>query len=113
MPKPNAYLARQQAFARQLLSEGVDFGIQQTFDVMTIALHGMGWGKKRLLRLRAAMERILQEYRLAWAHEPESDYRQHILDESLREIFGDDMESFEKRYPQIKQWNYNKRSGNP
>lgn len=104
----NAYLARQREAMMQCVLKGADFGNQQSCDVMCIALHRMGWGKERLLRLRTEMTGVVKEFRLAWGNEPETDYIRHKLDEELRAIFGDDVVEFKDRYPYQKDWDYSK-----
>ena len=111
--KINPYLAKQDEQKQNSFVAGCDITAQQMFDMMCLALHDpeiMGkdvFGPKRLQKVHDAMYELEKKYHEAWMHGPESDWYQEKLDVALREIFGE-IEPFQKRYPLMKKWNYNK-----
>lgn len=101
--------AKQDAFV-----SGCDITAQQMFDMMCLVLHdpevmgkGHTIGAERLKRIHNAMVELESKYHDAWLFTPESDYLQEKLDANLRVIFGI-IKPFSQRYPQCKEWNYNK-----
>ena len=50
----------------------------------------------------------MDEYQLAFTDHAEADYKQEKLDAALREIWGDDLQTFYERYPCIKKIDYTK-----
>jgi hypothetical protein len=113
MAQKNAYLAKIDAAKQEAFVVGCDITAQQMFDLMCIVLNDpdvMGkdvFGADRLRKVRQAMEDAEKMYHLAWLHQPESDYYQEKVDERLRKVLGE-IEPFKKRYPYIREWNYNK-----
>lgn len=111
----NAYLEKQNSMKQDCFVAGCDITAQQMFDMMCLALHDpavMGkdtFGADRLKKVHDAMYEYEGKFREAWMHTEESDYYQEKLDALLREIFGE-VDSFQKRYPLCKKWNYMKRS---
>lgn len=88
---------------------GLDLAYQQTFrqymvDMLMITLHDpeiMGkdtFGKERLKRVLAALDKNYHAYFDALRNQPETDYQRDRLDRALREILGNDLVPFEKRY---------------
>ena len=112
--KPNAFLSKQDELKQRCFVAGCEITAQQMFDMMCLALHDpqiMGkdiFGPNRLKKVHKAMYEFEKQYHDAWVHKEESDYLQEKLDAALREIFGDDLEPFQKRYPLTKEWNYYK-----
>lgn len=84
----NDYIAQRDAIRREFFLAGMELEGQRTV-------------------VRAIQERE-ETYREAFLHNPESDWWQEALDRGLREIFGDRLEPFEKRYPNQKKWDYGK-----
>ena len=115
MKKPNAYLAKQDTIRQQCFVAACDITAQQFFDLMCVVLNDpevMGkdvFGAERLKKLHAAMKDAEMQFEVAWLNQTESDYYQEKLDARLRKIFGE-IEPFRKRYPLMKEWNYNKPS---
>ena len=113
MAKQNPFLAKQEALRQQCFEIACDTTSQQFFDYMCIVLNDpeiMGkdvFGAKRLLKVHEAMKNLDKEFSEAWCGGQESDYYQEKLDEGLRRIFGE-IEPFKKRYPYLKEWDYNK-----
>lgn len=112
MAKNNAFLAKQEEIKQRCFVAGCDITAQQMFDMMCLVLHDpeiMGkdtFGANRLLKVRKAMYELEKQYHEAWVHTEESDYKQEKLDAALREIFGDDLDPFQERYPLTKEWDY-------
>jgi hypothetical protein len=111
----NALLKKIDQAKQDCFVAGCDITAQQMFDMMCLVLNDpeiMGkdvFGAERLKKVHDAMferERIFHD---AWMNNQESDYYQEKLDAALRRIFGE-IEPFSKRYPYLKEWNYNKPS---
>lgn len=113
MGKQNPFLAKQQAMQQKCFEVGCDVTAQQFFDYMCIVLNDpdvMGkdvFGAKRIQKVHDAMKALDKQFSEAWVNSQESDYYQEKLDAALRNIFGE-IEPFNKRYPFMKEWNYNK-----
>lgn len=114
--KQNPYLAKQDEMKQDCFVAGCEITAQQMFDMMCLALHDpavMGkdvFGPNRLKKVHDAMYEYEKRYHDAWVFNEESDYLQEKLDAALREIFGDEVEAFQSRYPLTKKWNYFKRT---
>ena len=67
------------------------------------------FGAERLKKIHDAMTELDKQFGEAWVNSQESDYYQEKLDALLRQIFGE-IKPFNKRYPLIREWNYNKPS---
>ncbi len=110
----NEYLKKLDRVRQECFVAGCEITAQQMVDMMCLVLHDpeiMGkdvFGAKRLRKIHQAMYELESKYHDAWIHNQESDYYQEKLDANLREIFGDSFEPFKKRYPLMKEWNYNK-----
>lgn len=113
MPKPNAFLAKQQAMQQKCFKAGCDTTAQMFFDLLCIVLNDpdvMGkdvFGAKRLHKIHEALKAADKRFDEAFVNSQESDYYQEKLDAELRKIFGE-IDPFNKRYPYLKEWNYNK-----
>lgn len=111
--KPNAYLAKQQAMQQKCFEVGCDTTAQQFFDFLCIVLNDpdiMGkdvFGAKRLNKIHEALKATDKKFAEAFVNSQESDYYQEKLDAELKKIFGE-IDPFKKRYPFLKEWNYNK-----
>lgn len=114
MASRNEYLAKREADRQKFFSAGCDTTAQQMFDMMCLVLHDpdiMGkdtFGADRLKKINRALYEREAYYHEAWCHRQESDYYQEKLDAALREIFGDEIDPFNERYPYMKIWDYNK-----
>ena len=62
---------------------------------------------ERLEKIHEARKEVDKYYSEAFVNSQESDYYQEKLDAALRGIFGE-IDPFNKRYPYLKGWNYNK-----
>lgn len=111
--KPNAYLAKQQALQQKCFEAGCDITAQQFFDFLCIVLNDpdiMGkdvFGAKRLNKIHEALKATDKKFAEAFVNSQESDYYQEKMDAELKKIFGE-IDPFKKRYPFLKEWNYNK-----
>ena len=114
MGNKNSFLAKQEERLQWYLDTGIDRGMQSVIDYVCIALNDpelMGknvMGKVRLQKLNAKLKEIASYYETAFTDDVEADYIQEQLDRRLREIFGDELMPFEKRYPYFKKIKYNK-----
>lgn len=110
----NAYLEKLDRVKQECFVAGCEITAQQMYDMMCLVLHDpeiMGkdtFGANRLKKIHKAMFDLESKYHEAWIFQPESDFYQEKLDAGLREIFGDELDPFQKRYPMCKEWNYNK-----
>lgn len=115
MGKKNAFIAQQQAKQQQCFEVGCDITAQQFFDFLCLVLNDpeiMGkdvFGANRLLKIHEALKKVDKQFSEAFVHSQESDYYQEKLDAALRQIFGE-IDPFNKRYPYLKEWDYNKPS---
>ena len=109
----NNYIAQRNEDRKNFFLAGCELAEQKTFDMMCLALHDpevMGkdtFGAERIKRVYIAMLQYADKYAEAWAHTQESDWYQEKLDAELKSIFGK-IDSFNERYPNQKEWNYNK-----
>ena len=115
MAKPSAFMAKQHAMQQKCFEVGCDTATQQFFDYMCIVLNDpevMGkdvFGAQRIQKIQDAMKELDRQFSEAWVNSQDSDYYQEKLDAALRRIFGE-IEPFNKRYPYLKEWDYNKPS---
>lgn len=113
MPKPNAFLAKQQALQQKCFEVACDTTAQQFFDYLCLVLNDpevMGkdvFGAKRIQKIHEALRKTDKYYSEAWAHTQESDYYQEKLDTALRDIFGE-IQPFNERYPFLRDFDYSK-----
>lgn len=113
MGKPNAFLAKQQALQQRCFEVACDTTAQQFFDYLCLVLNDpevMGkdvFGAKRIQKVHEALRAVDKLFSEAFVNSQESDYYQEKLDAELRRIFGE-IDPFNKRYPYLKEWNYNK-----
>lgn len=110
----NAYLEKQRKLAQSYFEAGEQIGIQKAWDYMQIALRdpdAMGkdvLGRKRIEKVYAKMMELVDFYHTAFTDDKEADYCQEKLDAQLREIWGDDLQTFYERYPTLRKLDYNK-----
>ena len=112
----NAYLAKQQAIQQGMLDVGMDTGFQKCWDLIQIVLHDpkvMGkdtFGKERMKKIFLALREVEKELGKAWlpSVERDADVMQRDLDALLKEIWDDDLQPFQERYPYIKKPDYSK-----
>lgn len=89
-------------------------GIQKAWDYIQLVLtdpavmstHAVT--RERLEKIYTAMRDVAGRYADCFTTDVEADVRQEELDARLREIWGDDLQTFYERYPYIKQFNYGK-----
>lgn len=80
-----------------------DIYTQFAFDMACLVLHEKyGFGKKRLLEFHEALDAAQVQFHPMLERKDESGYLRDKLDTMLREIWGDDLEPFEKRYDWVK-----------
>ena len=110
----NAYLEKKRARDKVILDIGMQCGKQQMADYLTIALRDPDvvgsdvFGKERIQRVLAAMERLDREFAGAYTVDVEADHVQSKLDRMLAEVYGDELVPFPERQPYIKQFGYEK-----
>lgn len=110
----NDYIKRQQAVQQGFLDAGEQMGMQKMWDYLQIAVRCpdvMGndiLGRKRIEKIFAKCKELADHYHEAFTDGVEADYRQEELDGVLREIWGDDLNTFYERYPQLKKVDYKK-----
>lgn len=110
----NDYIAQRDAIRKEFFLAGMELEGQRTVDMLCLVLHDpeiMGkntFGAERLKTVVKAIQEREETFREAFLNNPESDWWQEALDRGLREIFGDRLEPFEKRYPKQKKWDYGK-----
>lgn len=96
--------------------DGMRTGVQLLADFMSMTLHDPDvMGKNRVLN-RGSIEKIFRNcsrlddhFSTAFnAGDVEADYIREEMDAALREIYGEDTDPFEKRYPYAKDIKYTK-----
>ena len=108
----NAYLEQQANLKQKILDVGEEMGMQKMWDYIQIALRDpdvMGkdiLGKQRLEKLYRRCSELADKYHTAFTDDKEADYAQEHLDRALREVWGDELETFYERYPYLKKLNY-------
>lgn len=110
----NAYLEKQAAMRQGYFTAGLQTGRQQILDMVSLVLRDpeiMGkdtLGKERLRKIYAKLTEIANEYHTAFTADPEADYWQDALDRHLREVWGDELQTFYERYPYVKKFDYSR-----
>ena len=109
----NTYLDRQRERDQKFFDAGERIGIQKMWDYMQIALRDpdvMGkdtFGKKRLEKVYENLKALADKYHICFTDDKEADYYQEQLD-ALIHRGCDEFYPFYERYPQLKQFKYNK-----
>jgi hypothetical protein len=109
----NNYIAQRQARDRDFFEAGMRTGAQLIVDFMSQTLHDPDvMGKTRVLN-RGSIEKILghckvldEHFCLAFSDHVEADYIRTEWDNCLKEIYGEDTDPVEKRYPYAKEFKY-------
>ena len=110
----NSFLKQREERDRQYFNAGMSTGIQLASDFIQMALRDpevMGkdtFGKKRLEKVFAKCHELDDHYHVAFSGSVDADYVQEELDANLREIHGEELVPFDKRYPYVKQFGYMK-----
>lgn len=110
----NDFLQRQRTVNQKWLDIGEEMGMQKMWDYVQLALRDpevMGKntiGKERMRKLFARLTVLANEYHTAFTADPEADYCQEQLDRQLREVWGDELQTFYERYPYVKKMDYNR-----
>lgn len=110
----NAFLEKQKAERKAAFSVGEDVGMQRMWDAIQLTLRDpdvMGkdiLGRARIEKVFYGARKVMNEYRLAFTDHAEADVKQEKLDAALREIWGDDLQTFYERYPYFKKIDYTK-----
>ena len=112
---PATYAQRLAQERQTYLSIGEEFGQQRVIDAICLALRDkdvMGkntFGVERIKKLCAKIQEIVDAFSPAFHSGAEQDYYQVQLDRALQEVFGDELQPFETRYPFIKEQKYGRR----
>ena len=110
----NEFLKKRDARDQKFLDAGEEMGLQKMWDYMQIALRDpeiMGkdvFGRKRLEKLFYKAKELADYFHTAFTDDKEADLVQRDMDAALREIWGDDLNTFYERYPELKQLGYTK-----
>lgn len=111
----NAFLEEMKRKQQKCFEAGCEITAQQFFDYLCVVLNNPDvmkkdvFGADRLKIIQEALKETDKFFSEAFVNSEESDYYQEKLDDILRGIF-DEIEPFSKRYPYVKDWNYNKPS---
>ena len=109
----NSYIQQRMERDRQYFDAGMRTGCQLTTDFICETLRDPNvMGKTRVLS-RESIEKIFAHctkldayYHMAFSDHVEADYVREKWDSVMRDIFGDDADPFEKRYPYAKEIKY-------
>lgn len=103
-PHANDYAAKQRAIRQAYIQATCDTYSQYVFDCACIVLHReFGFGRERMMKFHAALSKLQTEFTPALDSGDESGYMQEVMDRTLREVFGDDLKPFERRYEWLKE----------
>lgn len=111
----NAFLKQRDERDRKFFEAGMDMGLQLCHDYVQMALRDqdtMGkdvFGRGRIEKLFRNVLKLDDYFHLAFTTHVEADKRQEEMDAILREIWGEDLVPFDKRYPYAKKYSYRKR----
>ena len=100
----NNYLQRRRDEQQVFLDVGERMGIQKTCDYIQIALRE----PEVIRKLFRRVAELADYFHTAFTFDVEADNRQEEMDAALREIYGDDLETFYERYPELKKIRYDK-----
>lgn len=109
----NGYLARKNAMYQGFLDAGERLGMQKMWDYIQLTLRDpavMGkdtFGKKRLEDIYKNINILADRYHICFTADKEADYYQEELDSLLRRDC-DEFSPFYERYPQLKQFKYDR-----
>lgn len=115
MGAKNEFLRRRDERDREYYEAGMRTGAQLVVDFVTQSLHDPNvMGKNRILS-RSTLEKVFANctklddyYSLAFTKHVEADARREEWDKVLKEIYADDTDPFEKRYPDATKFSYMK-----
>lgn len=114
MGKKNGFLEKQKARDQAIFDAGERIGMQKMWDYLQLALRNPDvvskdiFGKGRFEKIFAEATRLADVYHPAFTAHKEADYMQEQMDAQLREIWGDDLQPFYDRYPELKRYDYKK-----
>ena len=110
----NDYQKRREARDQAWLDVGEEMGIQKMADYVAIALHDpdvMGknvYSRARIEKFFGKLSELAEKHKKAFTDDKEVELYQRNLDAELREIYGDDLQTFFVRYPYVKEQSYKK-----
>ena len=110
----NKYIKDRNEILRKGFAAGMQVGMQVASDYITMSLRdpkvvgGTPFGRERIERLMTNSMELDDHFWVAFSDEVEADYVQEEMDAKLREVYGDDLIPFAERYPNVKQYGYNK-----
>lgn len=111
MGKQSGYLARELEKRQALMDASFRTAQQLMLDTLQITLHTeFGFGYDRILRVTEKWGECFNVYHEALEGTEEADVWQERLDAALRDVLKDKQEliPFVKRYPDIKQYSYDR-----
>lgn len=109
----NEFLKKRDARDGCFFEAGMQTGVQLVTDYISQSLHDPNvMGKTRVLN-RKTLDKIFENcaklddhFSLAFSNHVEADYRREEWDAVMKDIWGDDADPFEKRYPYAKDFQY-------
>ena len=110
----NDLMKRMQEREQAALDVGEEMGIQKMWDYMQLALRDPDvvgkdvFGKERLKKLYKKMAEHAKYFHDCFTMHPEADVRQEEMDKLLGEVWGDELQPFNERYPYCKEFSYKK-----
>lgn len=110
----NAFLKARDERDMKFFMAGMAMGIQLDQDLTQISLRSLDvvgrdiFGRGRIMKLRKNIKRLDDYFSICFSDHVEADKRRDEMDELLKEIYEDDLDPFEKRYPYAKQIGYQK-----
>ena len=114
MGSKNEYLKKQRQARQTVLDIGEEMGMQKMWDYVQLVLtdpevmstHKLT--RERLEKVYKKLGEVADRYATCFTADVEADVLQEELDARLREIWGNDLDTFYKRYPYFKKVRYDK-----
>ena len=111
----SAYFKARDERDRKFFMAGMAMGVQldQDFTQMSLRDPSVVGGKDifghiRIMKLRRNIAKLDDYFSICFTKHVEADKRRDEMDQSLKEIYGDDLDPFEERYPYATMFSYDK-----
>lgn len=109
----NEFLRKRDERDRRFFEAGMKTGAQLVYDFMTMTLTDPDVMSKNRVLGRATLDKVFlncsrldEHFGLAFSSHVEADYIRDEWDKCLVEIFGDDADPFNRRYPYARDFQY-------
>ena len=111
----NAYIKAREERDRKFFMAGMAMGVQLDQDFTQMSLRDPSvvggkdiFGRIRIMKLRRNIAKLDDYFSICFTKHVEADKRRDEMDQRLKEIYGDDLDPFEERYPYATMFSYDK-----